>query len=52
MQMIVRHEGETRQREQPEDSYAVQMMAEGPPEPPYRWRFQTTLRCCSQKLWC
>ena len=32
-------------------SYAVQMMAEGPPEPPCRWRFQTTLRCCSQKLW-
>ena len=34
-----------------EDSHAVQMMAVGPPKSPYRWRFQTTLRCCGQKPW-
>ncbi len=32
-------------------SHAVWMMMAGPSEPLYRWRFQITLRCCSQKLW-
>jgi len=31
------------------ESHAIQMMAVGPPEPPYRWRLQTAPRCCSQK---
>ncbi len=30
---------------------AVQEMKEGPSEPLYRQRLQTTLSCCSQKLW-
>ncbi|WP_446897086.1 efflux RND transporter permease subunit [Clostridium sp. LBM24168] len=48
----VRHEGASRKpKGLPEDSYAIQMMVVGPPKSPYRWRFQTTLRCCSQKLW-
>ena len=32
-------------------SHAVWMMMAGPSEPLYKWRFQITLRCCSQKLW-
>ena len=47
--MIVRHECVDKRRKPLEYSNAVQMMAEGPPEPPYRRRFQTTLRCCGQK---
>ena len=26
-------------------------MGEGPPEPPCRWRLQTTVSCCGQKPW-
>jgi len=40
--MIVRHEGENKYH-RCLNSYAEQMMAEGPPKSPYRWRLQTTL---------